>query len=148
MLSINQQQAKENLFASICYELGHLFCHHLSGYNWWDSRASELTRESMTFEATTAAWLVCERQGIANASFGYLEHYFNNHKYIPEVSLDFILQAANEIEKMLKPLNYQKGLLYKKDEKFRDAVRRQRERKKEEKEFIISNINYKQGELF
>ena len=49
---------------------------------------------------------------------------------------------------MLKPLNYQKGLLYKKDEKFRDAVRRQRERKKEEKEFIISNINYKQGELF
>ena len=62
--------------------------------------------------------------------------------------MDFILQAANEIEKMLKPLNYQKGLLYKKDEKFRDAVRRQRERKKEEKEFIISNINYKQGELF
>ena len=148
LLSINQQQAKENLFASICYELGHLFCHHLSGYNWWNSRASELTRESMTFEATTTAWLVCERQGIANASFGYLEHYFNNHKYIPEVSLDFILQAANEIEKMLKPLNYQKGLLYKKDEKFRDAVRRQRERKKEEKEFIISNINYKQGELF
>lgn len=150
LLSINQQLAKENLFASICFELGHLFCHHLSGYNWWDSRANELNRESMTFEAATAAWLVCERQGIANSSSSYLEQFFRNHKHIPDVSLDFILQAANEIEKMFKPLNYQKGLLYKKDEKFREAVRRQRERRKEEKELIIpnKNMNYKQGELF
>ena len=151
LLSINEQQDLYMRFAALCKELSHLFCHHLPGYGWWESRNNELDLNSMNFEAQCVTWLVCERQDITNPSTERLTNYLQHHKRIPDVSLDFILQAANEIEKMLKPMNYQKGLLYKKDEKFREAVRRNKEKQTEnltKKTSVIQENNYKQGELF
>ena len=151
LLSVNGQQDMHTRFAALCQELSHLFCHHIPGYGWWESRSNELNLDSMNFEARCVTWLVCERQGITNPTKELLTTYLQHHKKIPNVSLDFILQAANEIEKMLKPMNYQKGLLYKKDEKFREAVRRYKETQVknvvEENQITLEN-NYKQGELF
>ena len=151
LLSVNDQQDSYMRFAALCQELSHVFCHHLPGYGWWESRNNELDLNAMNFEAQCVTWLVCERQGITNPTTERLANYLQHHKRIPDVSLDFILQAANEIEKMLKPMNYQKGLLYKKDEKFREAVRRNKEKQMEklaEKTAVIPENNYKQGELF
>ena len=150
LLSVNNRQGECRLFAAICQELSHLFCHHIPGYGWWTPRNSTLDLDAITFEARTVTWLVCERQGVENPVAESLETYLRHHTRIPPVSLDFILQAANEIEKMLKPMNYQKGLLYRKDEKFRDTVRREKERRQEELETTAAatETNYRQGELF
>lgn len=100
-LVVNQNHSKEEKFATIAHELGHLYCGHLGtpNVNWWPNRSTKHinVRE---FEAESVAWLVCERAGIKNPSAKYLSSYLNKNAEIPQVSLENVLKAAGMVEAM------------------------------------------------
>lgn len=112
-LVVNRNHSKEEKFATIAHELGHLYCGHLGtpNENWWPNRSKEHinVRE---FEAESVAWLVCERAGIKNPSAEYLSGYLTGNAQIPHVSLENVLKAAGVIEAMtLRSLTLRKGIV-------------------------------------
>ena len=117
-------------FASICHELGHLFCHHLSMPADWKEKPWKVRHVDHVweeFEAESVAWLVCERLGIDNPSKDYLAKYMpanGSPNFISQnVSIENILTATNEVEKMFKPIKYRDGLLYKHCKPFQDLCK-------------------------
>ncbi|MGB4221649.1 MAG: ImmA/IrrE family metallo-endopeptidase, partial [Smithellaceae bacterium] len=100
-LVVNQNHSKEEKFATIAHELGHLYCGHLGtpNENWWPDRCKEHIN-IQEFEAESVAWLVCERSGIKNPSAEYLSGYLNKNDQIPQISLENVLKAAGMIEAM------------------------------------------------
>lgn len=100
-LVVNRNHSKEEKFATIAHELGHLYCGHLGTPNesWWPNRANE-KRNVREFEAESVAWLVCERAGIRNPSAKYLSEYLDANSQISEISLETVLKAAGMIEAM------------------------------------------------
>lgn len=118
-LHLDTQSPNEVRFAAVCHELGRLFCHHTgpAGERWWKPRNAEPEIEE--FEAQTVTWLVCRRRNLANPDADYLERYFSHTATIPEISMDRILAATNEIEKMLAPMHFKRGYLFKYDADFK-----------------------------
>lgn len=116
---------KEMDFASICHELGHYFCHHLTPPTdrWWSLRS--LPHAVEEFEAETVAYLVCKRKGIDDeSSIRYLAGYMANNRYVPDgISVDMILRAAGWVEKMLRPMACSDCFLYKYDAAFQAMVK-------------------------
>ena len=99
---INSNSSKEEQFATIAHELGHLYCGHLGTPNkkWWpDSHVKN--KESIEFEAESVAWIVCERNNIKNPSAAYLNGYLDKNGDIPPVSLENILKASGMIERKM-----------------------------------------------
>ena len=120
LLSVNRNAENSEQFASICHELGHLFCYHLPMPTDWKEKMWEVRHPEhkwKEFEAESVSWIVCERLGIHNPSEYYLANYVDTtdtESYISEhVSVERIMTAANEIERMLKPLSCCNGYLYK-----------------------------------
>lgn len=113
-------------FAAILHELGHLFCDHLP--NGYDPRKSmegirRLPHDAMEFEAETVSWLVCRRLGVDSRSYGYLAHYLNTNKTIPnEVSVDEILKATHLAEQVLKGWPLERCYLYAKSPEFKKTT--------------------------
>lgn len=119
VISVNRNQSRESAFCTICHELGHLFCYHLF-YD--DSKTVTASPAEKEFEAETVAWIVSKRIGIKNLSEEYLESYSQNGE-IPYCSLDHIMKAVTEIEKMLNGrVSIKKSLWYANDKLFRDEV--------------------------
>lgn len=130
LLSVNRNAENSELFASICHELGHLFCYHLLMPGDWKEKAwnvRAIEHKWKEFEAESVSWIVCERLGIHNPSEGYLAGYIDKTEtvsYISEqVSVERIMAAANEIERMLNVQNYRNGLLYKHCDDFKKFCR-------------------------
>ena len=129
LLSINKNAQKGECFASICHELGHLFCQHLIAPNEWGKwQVRNLSHEAKEFEAESVSWLVCERLGIGNPSEKYLSGYLTANNEIPsEVSIERILYAVKEVWSICilgSNVTYREGLLYKHCESFKETVRR------------------------
>jgi len=126
LIRINSKADMGTMFASLCHELGHLFCHHLPNrHAHWDTR--ELSHAEEEFEAETVSWLVCERAGVENPSEKYLAGYMETKDIIPHISLNSVLIAVNEIEHMMKdtPAEALKhGLLYKHSNDFKTMLKR------------------------
>ncbi len=122
VLSVNKNLTEDTQFYIICHELGHLFCHHLF-YDTGKERGLLLSHEEREFEAETVAWLVCRRHGVANPLENYLSLYSKNGK-IPVCSLDAILKAVAEIEKMFKFSDkpYDKTWWYKNDKGYEGFI--------------------------
>lgn len=125
LLSTNSNAEQGQQFASILHELAHLFCFHLvppKGERWWNCRSIDYNAKE--FEAESVSWLICERLNVGNPSEKYLSNYLDKNSEIPnQISVDQIFSAANEIWKMLRPLNYKDGLLYKKDKCFKQLTK-------------------------
>ena len=123
-LSVNKSLNELERFQAICHELGHFFCHHLPPQteDWWDKRETDKTIRE--FEAEITAYLVCKRNGIEPPKSGeYLSGYVDNHAEIPHnISVESIMNAVRDIERMLHPLEYTDGLLFKKDDRFRKKI--------------------------
>ncbi|WP_425456378.1 ImmA/IrrE family metallo-endopeptidase [Desulfobotulus mexicanus] len=96
---INRNHTREEKFATLAHELGHLYCGHLGSPsdNWWPDRNLK-SKEVSEFEAESVAWLVCERMGIKNPSAQYLSGYLDKDNKIPDVSLEAVLRAAGMVE--------------------------------------------------
>lgn len=122
LISINKNAKPGKFFASLCHELGHLFCHHIySPYQAWDVR--NLSNSAEEFEAEIVSWLVCERLNIGNPSEKYLASYCDNNEEIPSISIERIFTAVNDIEKMLKTkLSIKDGIKYKYDKKIKAII--------------------------
>lgn len=125
-ISINTQADTGQSFATLLHELGHLFCHHLPHpQKAWECRHSNLTHEEREFEAETVSWLICERMGILNPSEKYLSGYIE-HNNIPEgISINHILLAVAEIEKIINQTPSEalkQGLLWKHRKGFKEAM--------------------------
>lgn len=129
-ISVNRNAGSGEIFAAICHELGHFFCHHLPMPRQWKEKrwnTRNIEHKWEEFEAESVAWLVCERMGMESTSIKYLAGYadrFDSNEYISEnVSIERILAAVKEVEKMLKPLSYKDGFLYKHCEDFKQQVK-------------------------
>ena len=119
LISVNRNEDLETRFATICHELGHLFCHHLTFFG-KDKR--ELSHREKEFEAETVSWLVCKRAGIDSPSERYLVDYTKEGE-LPFYSIDQILTAVTEIENLLHgKIPVSKSLLYKHDKEFKARV--------------------------
>lgn len=126
-ISINNKETNSStLFATLCHELGHLFCHHLEPENkWWKPRPGYyyLTQNQKEFEAETVSWLVCARKGGVVPSKDYLSSYLENNDMIPDVSIDNILKAVTLIEQMIEtPMDIKNCPYYKKDKSIKEQI--------------------------
>ena len=100
-LSLNKNHSTESQYATLTYELGHLYAGHLGSPNekWWPNRDG-LDLKTREFEAESICYLVCNRLGIINSSDEYLSGYCKNNNEVPRISLDCVLKAAGLIEQM------------------------------------------------
>ena len=100
LISVNSNHDDNTKFASICHELGHLFCRHLS-CGWWPVR--NLPHDLKEFEAESVSWLVCTRHGLVSPSERYLCGYLDKYGETPEgISYESILVAVGKIEAMIQ----------------------------------------------
>ena len=123
---VNERADKSEEFASVCHELGHLFCHHLTPFSneMWKLRL--VSDEQKEFEAECVSYLVCERHGVANRSWTYLSHWLDNNAEVPSISYENIFRAADTIESLLKEQLPQdectRGLLYRYDKNYKKEI--------------------------
>ncbi len=68
--------------------------------------------EVRKFEAVSVCWLLCERMGIKNPSAKYLSNYLTNNNTIPDISIDAVLKATGEIEKIRAGISTPRKELY------------------------------------
>lgn len=124
LISVNSKADNGELFASLCHELGHLFCHHLPNkYGGWKTRYG-LGHRVEEFEAETVSWLVCKRNGISTPSENYLAGYIQNGE-IPKISINSVLLAVNEIERLINSTSKEAlktGLLMRYSKKFKEEI--------------------------
>lgn len=124
LISVNAKSSKEQVFASICHELGHLFCYHLMppvDKDWWTFRY--LTTEQQEFEAEIVSYIICERYGIENQSWKYLSKWFDNDTDIPNISTERIFKASEEIFKMIEGKSIKNSFMYKSNKEFQSAAK-------------------------
>lgn len=138
MISVNVRADESTAFASICHELGHLFCRHLSPPSqsrdkWWKlRRPSWETRE---FEAEIVSFIICERYGIGNMSWEYLSRVLGEQATIPQdISVERVFKAANEVERMLADdLDPKTCMLYLNDMNFKRQYNQMYPHKRQER---------------
>ncbi len=119
MISVNKNFERVAKFHTICHELGHLFCEHLTLDK---NKRRNLSVKEREFEAETTAWLVCKRLGVDNPAEEYLATFAPNGE-IPICSTERIMRAVTDIEKMLKSkMDVKDSLWYKKDGHFKKLV--------------------------
>jgi hypothetical protein len=108
VVHLNGSHTREQQYATLVHELGHVHCGHLGGDRdgWWPDRRA-MSSERMEFEAESVSHLVCTRLGLATTSAQYLGMYTKENSMIPEISLDTVLKVAGYVEslgrKQLKP---------------------------------------------
>ncbi len=101
LILIDKTQTLEDRYASLAYELGHIFCSHLGidRHAWWPERG-DLNVNGEKIEAETVAYLVCRRSGLQTGSENYLLNYSEAHPEIPLFSINAVIQAVGYIEDM------------------------------------------------
>ncbi len=103
LLRLNSAHTREERFATLAHEIGHLFCGHLGGSKdefWHDRQSTDLaTRE---LEAEAVAYLVGRRRGLKLASSKYLSLYLRPGAALPPFSLEHILTSTAAVEEMVK----------------------------------------------
>ena len=101
-LMVRCRLSREERFATMAHELGHMLCGHLgSPLRGWLPERRGMERTVREFEAESVAWLVCERLGIRSLSSSvYLSGYLEKNEDIPPISLETVLRAAGFIEDM------------------------------------------------
>ncbi len=101
---VNRKQTPETIFTVLLHELGHMYCGHCScpEATWLPQRYGQLTKEEKEFEAESVCWMICERMGIKNPSAEYLSGYIKSNDEIPNISMDAILKAVGNVERLIR----------------------------------------------
>ena len=128
-ISVDMKAKGPDELALLFHELGHFFCRHITS-SWWKNR--DCTKEVKEFEAETVSYLVCNRLGIISEPMKYLAGYVINDNEIPEISLDVVFHAVDQIEQLAKEsFDITKSLMYKNDDKFKEIADIERKRMRE-----------------
>jgi hypothetical protein len=100
-LLLNSRQTKEERYATLVHELGHLYCGHLGTSNAqaWPARRYQ-GRQVEECEAESISYLVCARLGIESPSAQYVAGYLNGNGKMPLISLDTVVKMAGLIHQM------------------------------------------------
>lgn len=100
-LLLNSRQSREERYATLVHELGHLYSGHLGSPNerHWQSRTG-LSKQIVECEAESISYLVCTRLGIETPSAKYLAQYLEEKGKMPEISLDTVVKTAGLIQNM------------------------------------------------
>ena len=100
-LLLNSHQSREEQYATLVHELGHLYCGHLGSPNqkhWPDRR--KLDRQVEECEAESISYLVCARLGIESPSAQYVAGYLSDNGKMPPISLETVIKMAGLIQRM------------------------------------------------
>lgn len=121
---VNERADKSEEFASVCHELGHLFCHHLTPISPDAWKLRNVSSKQKEFEAECVSYLVCGRHGVENRSWTYLSEWLDNNEEIPPMSLERVFRAADTIEAMLSEQEEEctRGLLYHYDKEYKKRI--------------------------
>jgi hypothetical protein len=100
-LLLNSHQSREEQYATLVHELGHLYCGHLGSPNkqYWSDRRS-LDWQVVECEAESISYLVCTRLGIETPSAEYLAGYLGEGGKMPPISLETVIRMAGLIQRM------------------------------------------------
>jgi hypothetical protein len=100
-LLLNSRQSREEQYATLVHELGHLYCGHLGSPNkrYWQDRRG-LDRQVVECEAESISYLVCNRLGIETPSAEYLAGYLGECGKTPLISLETVIKVAGLIRQM------------------------------------------------
>jgi len=100
-LLLNSHQSREEQYATLVHELGHLYCGHLGTQNqkYWPNRR-RLDQEVKECEAESISYLVCTRLGIETPSAEYLADYLGEGGKMPSISLETVIKMAGLIQRM------------------------------------------------
>ena len=123
-LSVDHRKKPEERFVSICHELGHHFCGHLTRIAPKDEDPKERKRIE-EFEAEIVAWVVASRQGFEDSgSVPFLSQYADPYGRLPEIDIRNVLSAVDQIEKMFETIDIKQSWLYKNNDSFKQTVDR------------------------
>jgi len=100
-LLLNSHQSREEQYATLVHELGHLYCGHLGSPNkqYWPDRRG-LDWQVVECEAESISYLVCTRLGIETPSAEYLAGYLGEGGKMPPISLETVIKMAGLIQRM------------------------------------------------
>ena len=100
-LLLNSHQSREEQYATLVHELGHLYCGHLGTPNqkYWPDR-QRLDLHAVECEAESISYLVCARLGIETPSAEYLAGYLGDGGKMPPISLETVIKVAGLIQRM------------------------------------------------
>ena len=119
VIHINRNADDSAQLSSICHELGHFFCRHLTFDYAKDQCRDNLTKRQCEFEAETVAAIVLERYGLKTPSAEYLHAYIDENGLLPEVNIDVISSAVSKIQATLNgEVTCKTGDLYRNDADF------------------------------
>lgn len=111
-VKVNGRLDEVSRLATLAHELAHVYCGHLGHQHrrpLWPDRRLTLTLEQRELEAEAAAWLVCQREGIAPRSAAYLSDYISTEA-LQGISVFAIMAAAHRIEaRGVKPKDAARG---------------------------------------
>lgn len=101
-LLLNSHQTREEQYATLVHELGHLYCGHLGSPNqkYWPDRRRGLDQRVVECEAESISYLVCTRLGIETPSAEYLAGYLGEGGKMPPISLETVIKMAGLIQRM------------------------------------------------
>jgi hypothetical protein len=103
LILIDESQSLTDKYSTLARELGHIFCGHLGidRHAWWPERENlNIVVESI--EATAAAFLVCQRQGLQACSDQLMAELTQKDPEWPFFSLNAVLQSVGYLEDMGK----------------------------------------------
>jgi hypothetical protein len=103
LILIDKTQTLENRYASLAYELGHIFCSHLGidRHAWWPERDG-LNINGEEIEAESVAYLVCRRRSLQASTENFLINSSGTQPEMPLFSINAVIQAVGYIEDMGK----------------------------------------------
>ena len=103
LIFLDALRSREDKYASLVYELGHILCGHLGidSNAWWSERRG-LNVSGEGLEAESVAFLSCQRMGLERNAKNYLVEYTAKAQQLPAFSLNAVLQSVSYIEDMGK----------------------------------------------
>jgi hypothetical protein len=108
-VTYNKNQKQVEAYCTVVHELAHIYLGHVCGHprRKWPDRSSE-SKDVREFEAESAAYIVCARQGIVTTAPPYLADYLGHNDGIPAIDINRVLAVASKIEELGRMLRKSK----------------------------------------